>query len=112
MNKGLLQVHPEVEETDLAEIIAYIAADNPVAADAVYEAVSEMFALLADDPMMGTAMHPVRRSLRGIRMIPVTEYRNYLIYYFPLPHDAGVRILYVLHAARDASSYVRDHRRR
>jgi plasmid stabilization system protein ParE len=112
VNNGLLQVHPEVEETDLAEIIAYIAADNPVAADAVYEAVSEMFALLADDPMMGTAMHPVRRSLRGVRMIPVTDYRNYLIYYVPLPHEAGVRILYVLHATRDASSYIRDHHRR
>lgn len=111
MNRGQLHVHPEVEDTDLVEITSYIASDNPVAAAAVYDAISEMFILLANDPMMGTAMNPVRRTLRGIRMIPVTEYRNYLIYYLPLPEGAGVRILYVLHAARDATAYMHDHRR-
>ncbi len=71
-----------------------------------------MFTVLASQPLLGTDIHPMRRALKGIRMIPVTEYRNYLIYYRPLPKNAGVRILYVLHAARDAVTFAREHRRR
>lgn len=62
--------------------------------------------------MLGTAYHPMRRSLRGIRMIPVTEYRNYLIYYRPLPDNTGIRILYVLHASRDAATFAHAHHRK
>ena len=61
--------------------------------------------------MIGTEYHPLRSSLRGVRMFVVTDYPNYLIYYLPLPDSTGVRILYVLHAARDASTFTRDHRR-
>ncbi len=111
MRKPVLQIHPEVEDADLAEIISYIAADNPSAANSVYEAIRKMFVSLAGDPLMGTDMHPVRGILRGIRMIPITEYRNYLIYYLPLRDNSGVRILYVLHAARDAATFVHDHQR-
>lgn len=39
----------------------------------------------------------------GIRMIPVRPFRNYLVFYMPLSGNAGVRILYVLHGARDIS---------
>jgi plasmid stabilization system protein ParE len=44
-------------------------------------------------------------------MFTVTAYPNYLIYYRPLLNDAGVRILYVLHAARDAATYVHEQPR-
>jgi plasmid stabilization system protein ParE len=44
-------------------------------------------------------------------MITVTEYPNYIIYYRPLPEDAGVRILYVLHSARDAVVFAKAHER-
>ncbi len=106
-----LQIHPEVERTDLPDILTYIAADNPLAADEVYDATREVFDFLAANTAAGTAMHPVRPTLRGIRMFPVTAYPNYLIYYRPLPDNAGVRILYILHAARDAATFVHDHQR-
>lgn len=44
-------------------------------------------------------------------MFPVTAYPNHLIYYRPLPDNTGVRILYVLSAARDATIYVQEHQR-
>jgi plasmid stabilization system protein ParE len=44
-------------------------------------------------------------------MITVTEYPNYIIYYRPLPENAGARILYVLHGARDAVAFAKEHRR-
>jgi toxin ParE1/3/4 len=104
-------MHPDVENVDLAQIAEYIAMDDPDAARSVVRAIWETFQLLAIHPRLGTDYSPLRRSLKGIRMMVVTEYPNYLIYYRPLPDDAGVRILYVLHAARDADNYAREHRR-
>lgn len=104
-------MHPDVEDVDLVEIAEYIALDDPEAARRVIAAVREMFLTLARNPGVGTEYSPLRRALKGIRMIPVTEYRNYLIYYRPLPDHTGVRILYVLHAARDAATFATEHRR-
>jgi plasmid stabilization system protein ParE len=104
-------MHPDVEDIDLVEIAEYIIPDNPVAARAVVKAIRDTFLILAGEPMLGTEYHPIRQVLRGIRMFPVTAYPNYLIYYRPLPDNTGVRILYVLNAARDAATYVREQPR-
>jgi plasmid stabilization system protein ParE len=45
-------------------------------------------------------------------MFVVGDYPNYLIYYRPLPEVTGVRILYVLHAARDAATFAKEYRRK
>jgi plasmid stabilization system protein ParE len=111
MPEPRLEIHPDVQNDDLVEIISYIASDNPVAADCVYKAITELFANLARHPLMGTAYSPLRLALTGIRMCVVTEYPNYLVYYRPLPGNAGVRILYVLHAARDAATFAKAYRR-
>jgi plasmid stabilization system protein ParE len=105
------QMHPDVEDIDLVEIAEYIIPDNPDAARAVLEAIRDTFLILAREPLLGTEYHPIRQVLRGIRMFPVTAYPNYLIYYRPLPDNTGVRILYVLNAARDAATYVREQPR-
>jgi len=105
-----LQVHPEVRG-DVIEISSHIEMDNPLAAEAVEWAITQMFELLAQEPGLGTEYHPLRRSLQGVRMITVLEYPNYLIYYRPLPENSGARILYVLHGARDAVAFAKEHRR-
>lgn len=104
-------MHPDVGEADLVEIAEHIAVDDPDAAKRVVSAIRDMFILLAGHPLLGTKYHPLRRSLKGIRMITVTDYPNYLIYYRPLPENAGVRILYVLHGARDAVAFAKEHHR-
>lgn len=111
MNDPVLDIHPDVLSADLQEIGNHIAMDNERAAQRVLDRIDETFQQLAQFPLSGTEINPLRRALRGIRMIPVTEYRNYLIYYRPLPDNFGVRILYVLHAARDAAGFAREHRR-
>jgi plasmid stabilization system protein ParE len=110
MAEPKLEVHPEVNE-DIIELSTYIALDNPLAAEEVEFAITETFVLLAKGAQLGTEYHPIRRVLRGIRMFTVTDYPNYLIYYRPLPENAGVRILYVLHAARDATTFAHEHQR-
>ena len=105
-----LQIHPEVDE-DVIEISTHIAMDNSIAAKAVEFAITGMYQLLAQEPFLGTEYHPLRRSLAGVRMITVTEYPNYIIYYRPLPENAGARILYVLHGARDVIAFAKEHHR-
>jgi len=107
----LQHMHPDVEDVDLVEIAEHIASDDPVAAKRVVSAIRDTFILLAGHSLLGTEYSPLRRTLNGVRMITVTEYPNYLIYYRPLPEDAGVRILYVLHGARDAVAFAKEHRR-
>ena len=107
----LRHMHPEVGEVDLVEIAEHIAKDDPEAARKVVSAIRDMFIFLACHPLLGTEYHPLRRFLQGIRMITVPEYLNYLIYYRPLPENAGVRILYVIHGARDGVAFAKEHRR-
>jgi len=107
----LQEMHPDVGTVDLVGIAEHIAMDDPVAARKVVSAIRDMFLLLSGHPLLGTEYHPLRRSLKGIRMITVTEYPNYLIYYRPLPENTGVRVLYVLHGARDAAAFAKEHRR-
>ena len=111
MPDSIVDIHPDVLALDVQEIAEFIAIDNPVAADRVLRAIDETYHLLARHPNLGTKYSPLRRTLKGIRMGVVTEYPNYLVYYRPLPSNAGVRILYVLHAARDAATFATTNRR-
>jgi toxin ParE1/3/4 len=83
-------------EDDLINIWLYIAQDNEQAADRVYEAAENTFALLADSPRIGTPYHPKRFRLKGIRFFPINKFQNYIIYYREQPE--GIEIIRVLHA--------------
>jgi hypothetical protein len=48
-----LQVHPEVDE-DVIEISTPISRDNVIGAEAVEFAITGMYELLAQEPLMGT----------------------------------------------------------
>jgi addiction module RelE/StbE family toxin len=78
-------------QSDRAEIRAFIAADNPRAALALDELISEKAARLADHPELG---RPGR--VEGTRELVV--HRNYILVY-DIAGDL-VRILRMLHAAR------------
>jgi plasmid stabilization system protein ParE len=105
MSENRLDIHPDVLAVDILEITSFIMSDNPEAADAVLSSIDEAFVAVTSFPALGTLYHPGRRVLKGIRMIPATPYR---IFYRPLPDDAGVRILYVLHGARDVAQFIKD----
>ncbi len=111
MPDSIVDIHPDVLACDTQEIANYIAMDDADAAARVLAQIDETYRLLADKPLLGTEYHPIRQVLKGIRMFVVTEYPNYLIYDRPVPDHTGVRILYVLHAARDATTFAREHRR-
>lgn len=78
-------------ETDLAEIVAYIAADNPAAALRLARTLDAKGQLLAEHPGIG-------RSYPGrpVRLFPVG---NYLIVYRETPD--GIEVVRYLHGRRD-----------
>ncbi len=76
---------------DRKDIREYIAADNPTAALALDELISEKAARLADDPGLGRI-----GRIPGTREL--VAHRNYVLVYDMA--DDQIRILRVLHAAR------------
>ena len=84
---------------DALEIIEYIGADNPEAAARFLPALEDTCTQLAALPRMGSARMFQRTDLKGVRMLPVTGFERYLIFYA----GAGERmhVLRILHAARD-----------
>lgn len=93
-----LERHPAVVALDLPRIYRFISADNPAAAERVLEAIEHTFEQLAGQPESGVRYRSGRRELADVRMLPVSGFANYLIFY---RIDADVvRVLYVLHGAQ------------
>jgi len=63
------------------------------------DAAESAFAQLARMPQMGSALYHPNPRLQNLRFWPVTGFRNYLVFYFPL--SDGVEIVRVLHGARE-----------
>lgn len=84
---------------DALEIVAYIAADNPDAAARFVSALEATCAQLVALPGMGSARSFRRKDLMDVRMLPVTGFEQYLIFYTVV--GKRITVLRVLHAARD-----------
>ncbi len=93
-----LERHLAVVAEDLPHIYAFIARDNPSAAERVLEAVEATFEQLRDQPNCGISYRTGKRELADVRMLPVAGFENYLIFY--RVEEGAVRILYVLHGAQ------------
>lgn len=93
-----IERHPAVIKDDLPCIYAYIARDNPDAAERVLAAVEATFSHIETQPEIGV-LYPTRNSqMKGVRMLPVDGFNHYLIFY-KIEADAAC-ILYVVHGAR------------
>jgi toxin ParE1/3/4 len=80
---------------DLEEITRYIGVEQgrPAAAEKMVGRIRDKCELLATQPGMG---EPRPDLLEGIRLYPV---RPYIIFFYPLRD--GIRVLRILHGARD-----------
>jgi toxin ParE1/3/4 len=77
----------------LVDIWAYIAADNPHAADRLLNTSDSKISLLVENPKLGRARSDIAPDLR---YLPVG---NYLILYRGIPE--GIEVVRVLHGARN-----------
>ena len=93
-----IERHPAVIEEDLPGIYAYIARDDPAAAERVLDAVEATLRQLVTQPLSGVIFRTRNSRLTGVRMLPVAGFENYLVFYRAEPE--AVRLLYVVHGAR------------
>lgn len=96
---GKVQLTPRAE-SDLYEIWATIAADNPRAADGVIERIMYAFELASDQPGMGAPrpeLGPTARILIQGRYIAIYE-----------PEADGILVAAIVHGARDPESWLTE----
>jgi len=98
--KKLPVLFTALAEEDLDQIEDYISASDPAAAARVRAAIVQQTMKLAKMPAKGMALRqPANEEEIGVRLWPVSRYRNYLILYRVEPEM--VRVLRILHAAQD-----------
>lgn len=98
--KGLPVFFTALAEEDLDQIEDYISTRDPVAAARVRAAIVEQSIQLGKAAGKGMPLKTPRTEQEaGVRLWPVSRYRNYLVLYRVEPKL--VRILRILHAAQD-----------
>jgi toxin ParE1/3/4 len=89
---------------DIIDIYGYIYERSPQAAESVFDAIEQSIVALADMPGVGRRWNSPDPRLEGMRITPVTRYRNYIIF-FRLGDDA-VEIYRIVHGARELARIV------
>ena len=97
--------HRRAEE-DLTEAYLHIGTDSPAAAERLLEAVEETIAFLLESPSAGRRREWCSPHLRGVRSWRVNGFRAYLIFY--RVEEDGLRIVRLLHGARDIRRHLED----
>ena len=85
-----------IAEEDFTEIVSYIAADNPAAADAIANKIEKNLELLPDNPNLGRIPREDEIRNLGYRYLIV---RNYLIFY--TVEEQTIFIHRILHGGRN-----------
>ena len=85
-----------IAEEDLTEIISFIAADNPVAANTIADKIEKDIELLSENPMIGRIPRDEDIKTLGYRYIIV---QNYIVFY--TIEEKTIFIHRILHGTRD-----------
>ena len=85
-----------IAEEDFTEIISFIAADNPTAADAIANKIEKNLELLSDNPNLGRIPREEEIRNLGYRYLIV---QNYLIFY--TMEEKTIFVHRILHGARN-----------
>jgi toxin ParE1/3/4 len=84
---------------DALQIFVYLGERNMEAAERFLQMLNADIKKLADMPGMGTVREFADESLAGVRSLPVSGFRDYLLFYRPGPDR--LEALRVIHGARD-----------
>lgn len=83
-------------EQDLSDILTYIAADRPSAAERLASEMEKKISLLSTNPYLGRIASEDELARLGYRYLVV---ENYLIFY--IVEDRTIYVHRILHGARD-----------
>ena len=92
-------------DEDIRNVVTYIAADNPVAAQRFATELWETLHRIADTPRLGRVVRGFGTALRVARVS--SRFRRYLIFY-RLPDERTLEIVRVLHGSRDITATLAD----
>jgi toxin ParE1/3/4 len=98
MTKPELILMPRARE-DIKQIATYIGEDNPQASRAFRQTLQNIYEVLLELPEMGSIRDFRNPEMKGIRMLPLPKFKNYLLFYRPT--SERLEIVHVLHGARD-----------
>jgi toxin ParE1/3/4 len=90
---------------DVARIASFIAEDSLDAAERFLEAAEASFIALARMPHMGASRRFRNPKFAAVRMWPIKDFENYLIFYRPV--EPGIEVLRVVHGARNIEALFR-----
>ncbi len=91
---------------DLVEIAAFIAEDNPEAAERFLHAAEAAFSMIASLPSLGRTFRFQSPAAHGMRVWRVEGFERYLIVY--RAGAARIEIVRVLHGSRDIAGLFAD----
>ena len=86
-------------DRDIDGHIALIVREQPEAAIRFIDALATTFDHIVHMPGMGNTRNYRNPRLAGLRMIPVSGFRNFLVFYHAASHT--IDVVRVLHAARN-----------
>ena len=89
----------KIAEEDFAEIVSYIGADNPKAANTIANKIEKNLELLSENPLLGRK--PRDEEIRKLRYRYLIV-QNYIIFY--TIENKTIYIHRILHSARDYKS--------
>jgi toxin ParE1/3/4 len=89
----------KIAEEDFTEIVSYIAAENPVAANSLATKIEKNLELLSENPLMGRIPRDEEIRNLGYRYLIV---KNYIIFY--TLENKTILIHRILHGARNYKS--------
>jgi len=89
---------------DIIDIYTYIGLRNPDAAERVLDAIEQSIDRLKDLSGIGSIWGASDPRLSGMRVVPVSPFRNYLIFFRPVANL--VQIYRVVHGARNLDRIV------
>ncbi len=84
---------------DLLEAVAYLAERSEASARRFRIEAEVTLSRLADLPGLGTRFDSTRPDLVDIRYLPISKFRNWIVFYRPILD--GIEVIRVLHGARD-----------
>ncbi|MCP5061287.1 MAG: type II toxin-antitoxin system RelE/ParE family toxin [Ignavibacteriae bacterium] len=100
MSKTKFQIRLlKIAEEDFTEIVSYIAADNPNAANTLANKIEKNFKLLSDNPKLGRIPRDEEIRNLGYRYIII---QNYIIFY--TIDQRTILVHRILHSARNYKS--------
>jgi toxin ParE1/3/4 len=84
---------------DLIDIYRYLYRRSPQAAERVFDAIAQSIRSLLNTPGIGRLWNSTDPRLEGMRVVPVKRYRNYLIFFRPIP--TGIEVFRVVQGMQE-----------